>query len=50
MGLGHVCEGLAEQEQGGLKTLVLWNNQLTHLSMEYLSKALVSRSPTTGQL
>ena len=42
MGLGHICEGLAEQQNGGLQTLVLWNNQLTHQGMSYLSRALVS--------
>lgn len=42
MGLGHICEGLAEQQNGGLVTLVLWNNQLSHQGMHYLSNALVS--------
>lgn len=42
MGLGHICEGLAEQHNGGLVTLVLWNNQLSHQGMHYLSNAMVS--------
>lgn len=39
-GLAYVCEGLKEQRKG-LVTLVLWNNQLTHNGMGYLSAALV---------
>ncbi|KAK3749455.1 hypothetical protein QZH41_013429 [Actinostola sp. cb2023] len=42
LGLGHICEGLSEQTEDGLQTLVLWNNQLTYQGMGYLSRALVS--------
>uniref|UniRef100_A0A8C5WEN9 Protein phosphatase 1 regulatory subunit 37 n=1 Tax=Leptobrachium leishanense TaxID=445787 RepID=A0A8C5WEN9_9ANUR len=38
-GLAYVCEGLKEQKQG-LVTLVLWNNQLTHAGMVYMSMCL----------
>ena len=42
MGVGHICEGLAEQQSGGLQTLVLWNTQLTCQGVGYLANALVS--------
>ncbi|XP_068106978.1 protein phosphatase 1 regulatory subunit 37 [Hyperolius riggenbachi] len=38
-GLAYICEGLKEQRQG-LVTLVLWNNQLTHAGMVYMSMCL----------
>ncbi|KAF7218879.1 protein phosphatase 1 regulatory subunit 37 [Nothobranchius furzeri] len=38
-GLAYLCEGLKEQRKG-LVTLVLWNNQLTHNGMGYLTAAL----------
>ncbi|XP_018087272.1 protein phosphatase 1 regulatory subunit 37 S homeolog isoform X1 [Xenopus laevis] len=38
-GLSYVCEGIKEQRQG-LVTLVLWNNQLTHAGMVYMSLCL----------
>ena len=43
MGLGHICEGLAEQTEGGLQTLVLWNNLLTYQGMGFLATALVCK-------
>lgn len=42
MGVGHICEGLAEQQNGGLQTLVLWNTQLTCQGAGFLANALVS--------
>ncbi|XP_069631747.1 protein phosphatase 1 regulatory subunit 37 [Haliaeetus albicilla] len=38
-GLAYICEGLKEQRKG-LVTLVLWNNQLTHIGMAYLGMTL----------
>ncbi|XP_040262430.1 protein phosphatase 1 regulatory subunit 37 [Bufo bufo] len=38
-GLAYICEGVKEQRQG-LVTLVLWNNQLTHAGMVYMSMCL----------
>ncbi|XP_053544775.1 protein phosphatase 1 regulatory subunit 37 isoform X2 [Bombina bombina] len=38
-GLAFLCEGIKEQRQG-LVTLVLWNNQLTHTGMVYMSMCL----------
>nr|XP_033809919.1 protein phosphatase 1 regulatory subunit 37 isoform X2 [Geotrypetes seraphini] len=38
-GLSYICEGLKEQQKG-LVTLVLWNNQLTHTGMVYLGMML----------
>ncbi|NXX99338.1 PPR37 phosphatase, partial [Centropus bengalensis] len=38
-GLAYICEGLKEQQKG-LVTLVLWNNQLTHTGMAYLGMTL----------
>ncbi|XP_069602925.1 protein phosphatase 1 regulatory subunit 37 [Ranitomeya imitator] len=38
-GLAYICEGLKEQHQG-LVTFVLWNNQLTHAGMVYMSMCL----------
>ncbi|XP_064408661.1 protein phosphatase 1 regulatory subunit 37 isoform X2 [Latimeria chalumnae] len=38
-GLAYICEGLKEQRKG-LVTLVLWNNQLTHVGMAYLGVTL----------
>ncbi|KAM4642308.1 protein phosphatase 1 regulatory subunit 37 [Discoglossus pictus] len=38
-GLAYICEGIKEQHQG-LVTLVLWNNQLTHAGMVYMSMCL----------
>ncbi|KAM4696147.1 protein phosphatase 1 regulatory subunit 37 [Rhinophrynus dorsalis] len=38
-GLAYICEGIKEQ-QHGLVTLVLWNNQLTHAGMVYMSMCL----------
>ncbi|XP_072286972.1 protein phosphatase 1 regulatory subunit 37 [Pyxicephalus adspersus] len=35
----YICEGMKEQRQG-LVTLVLWNNQLTHAGMVYMSMCL----------
>ncbi|XP_033105040.1 protein phosphatase 1 regulatory subunit 37-like isoform X3 [Anneissia japonica] len=40
VGLSHLCDGLVDQEFGHLSTLVLWNNQITHLGMRHLAKAL----------
>ena len=41
--MGHVCDGLYEQNlDKGLRTLVLWNNQITYQAMAALSRALVS--------
>ncbi|XP_071963563.1 uncharacterized protein [Antedon mediterranea] len=40
VGLSHLCDGLIDQEFGRLSTLVLWNNQITHLGMRHLAKAL----------
>ncbi|CAJ0929353.1 unnamed protein product [Ranitomeya imitator] len=37
--LAYICEGLKEQHQG-LVTFVLWNNQLTHAGMVYMSMCL----------
>lgn len=42
MGIGYICEGLAEQPHGGLQTLVLWNTQLTCHGAMFLANALVS--------
>lgn len=51
MGVGHICEGLAEQQNGGLQTLVLWNTQLTSSGVGYLANALMcSRSLQTLNL
>lgn len=44
MGVGYICEGLAEQQKGGLQTLVLWNTQVTSQGAGYLANALVSSS------
>lgn len=41
MGIGYICEGLAEQHNGGLQTLVLWSTQLTSHGAGYLANALV---------
>ncbi|CAM9778946.1 unnamed protein product [Lampetra planeri] len=38
-GLQHVCEGLKEQKKG-LVTLVVWNNQLSHVGMQYVASML----------
>ncbi|NXK15052.1 PPR37 phosphatase, partial [Herpetotheres cachinnans] len=38
-GLAYICEGLKEQQKG-LVTLVLWNNQLTHAGMACLGVTL----------
>ena len=43
MGVGYICEGLAEQQKGGLQTLVLWNTQVTSQGAGYLANALVGR-------
>ncbi|RDD47387.1 Protein phosphatase 1 regulatory subunit 37 [Trichoplax sp. H2] len=41
VGLAHLCQGLAEQPRtGGLATIVLWNNQITHLGMKHLARSL----------
>ncbi|XP_038677446.1 protein phosphatase 1 regulatory subunit 37 [Scyliorhinus canicula] len=40
-GLQDICEGLRKQKQG-LKTLILWNNKLTHRGMSHLSAILPS--------
>ena len=43
IGVGHLCDGLFEQNlDRGLKTLVLWNNQITYHAMAHLNRALVS--------
>lgn len=43
-GIGHICDGLAEQcLDTGLLTLVLWNNQVTFQGMHSINKALVCR-------
>lgn len=47
-GLAYICEGLKEQRKG-LVTLVLWNNQLTHNGMGYLTAALVNIHTITSQ-
>ncbi|XP_038074777.1 protein phosphatase 1 regulatory subunit 37-like [Patiria miniata] len=39
-GLSHLCDGLLDQMEGQLTTLVLWNNQLTQNGMTHLAKAL----------
>lgn len=44
MGVGHICEGLAEQQNGGLQTLVLWNTQLTCQGAGFLANALMRTS------
>lgn len=41
MGIGHICEGLSDQQNGGLQTLVLWNTQLTSHGVGYLANALM---------
>ena len=41
MGVGYICEGLTEQQKGGLQTLVLWNTQVTSHGAGYLANALV---------
>ncbi|XP_059505397.1 protein phosphatase 1 regulatory subunit 37 [Stegostoma tigrinum] len=38
-GLEDICEGLRRQKQG-LKTLILWNNRLTHKGMSHLAAIL----------
>ncbi|XP_051874603.1 protein phosphatase 1 regulatory subunit 37 [Pristis pectinata] len=38
-GLEDICEGLKRQKQG-LKTLILWNNKLTHKGMNHLAAIL----------
>ncbi|XP_060684979.1 protein phosphatase 1 regulatory subunit 37 [Hemiscyllium ocellatum] len=38
-GLKDICEGLKRQKQG-LKTLILWNNKLTHKGMSHLAAIL----------
>ncbi|XP_072893678.1 protein phosphatase 1 regulatory subunit 37 [Hemitrygon akajei] len=38
-GLEDICEGLKGQKQG-LKTLILWNNKLTHKGMTHLAAIL----------
>ncbi|XP_072031024.1 uncharacterized protein [Amphiura filiformis] len=40
VGLSHLCEGLLDQLEGQLLTLVLWNNQLTQNGMTHLAKTL----------
>ncbi|CAH1792889.1 unnamed protein product, partial [Owenia fusiformis] len=43
VGVSHLCDGLYEQSLGqGLKTLVLWNNQITYQAMPSLGRALSS--------
>ncbi|XP_033634987.1 protein phosphatase 1 regulatory subunit 37-like [Asterias rubens] len=39
-GLSHLCDGLLDQMEGQLMTLVLWNNQLTQNGMTHLARAL----------
>ncbi|GAB1603690.1 protein phosphatase 1 regulatory subunit 37-like isoform X1 [Argonauta hians] len=40
-GLNKICQGLCQKiSPHGINTLVLWNNQLTHLGMPYLADAL----------
>ena len=44
VGLAHVGNGLsdqAEQPSGGLCSLIMWNNGLTHEGMTYLCEGLV---------
>lgn len=44
IGLAHIGNGLSDQSelcQGGLCSLILWNNGLTHEGMGYLSDGLV---------
>ena len=37
IGVGHVCDGLYEQNLGqGLNTLVLWNNQISYMTNSYI--------------
>ncbi|XP_067894243.1 protein phosphatase 1 regulatory subunit 37 [Heterodontus francisci] len=38
-GLEDICEGLRRQKEG-LKTLILWNNKLTHKGMSHLAAIL----------
>ncbi|KAK3702635.1 hypothetical protein RRG08_042624 [Elysia crispata] len=41
VGVSHICEGLLEQGGGrGLRTLVLWNNQINYQAMPALGKSL----------
>ncbi|KAL8619651.1 hypothetical protein ACOMHN_019706 [Nucella lapillus] len=43
VGVGHLCDGLYDQNlDKGLRTLVLWNNQVTYQAMGSLSRALGS--------
>ncbi|XP_067682875.1 protein phosphatase 1 regulatory subunit 37-like isoform X2 [Haliotis asinina] len=43
VGTSHLCDGLYEQNlDTGLKTLVLWNNQITYQAMASVAKALKS--------
>ncbi|XP_014780741.1 protein phosphatase 1 regulatory subunit 37 isoform X1 [Octopus bimaculoides] len=40
-GLGKICQGLCQKlSPNGINTLVLWNNQISHLGMPYLAEAL----------
>lgn len=42
VGVAHLCDGLCDQTgEKGLKTLVLFNNQLTYQAMSSLAKVLV---------
>lgn len=46
IGLAHIGNGLSDQSelcQGGLCSLILWNNGLTHEGMGYLSDGLVRK-------
>nr|XP_006817053.1 PREDICTED: protein phosphatase 1 regulatory subunit 37-like [Saccoglossus kowalevskii] len=40
VGVAHICDGLVEQKDDGLGTLVLWNNGITHVGMAELARAL----------
>ncbi|XP_071081394.1 protein phosphatase 1 regulatory subunit 37-like isoform X1 [Haliotis cracherodii] len=43
VGTSHLCDGLYEQNlDTGLKTLVLWNNQITYQAMASVAKTLKS--------
>ncbi|XP_070576804.1 protein phosphatase 1 regulatory subunit 37-like [Ptychodera flava] len=40
VGVAHLCDGLVEQKEDGLSTLVLWNNGISHVAMNELGRAL----------
>lgn len=43
VGVGHICDGLYEQNmEKGLRTLVLWNNQISYQAMASINRPLGS--------